>query len=219
MPPFPMPQQQTQNINDSPNLAQVPRFPLPFVSPFLPPPPNMMHPGNGQGFPSMVPPWPPAMGMGARPPFGPPNQGESVTINRTETTNVETIASTSTNETQNDTTNVTSSAATNQGEGQNTEQTTEESQSADASNADEHPSLRSRTTGSRRRLANSVRPEERVGGGQTVNTAQTTTQNVPTRPRQSESPVYILFISLLVVAILLLVLRRLYHMKMLPALF
>ena len=182
----------------------------------------MMHPGNGQGFPSMVPPWPPAMGMGTRPPLVPPNQGEQVTITRTETTNVETIASATPTESQTDTTNVSSasSGATNEGEGQETQQTTEESQTPDTSNFGEDSSLRSRTTGVRRRLAASVRPEERAGTGPTVNTTQTTTsQSAPARPRQSENPVYILFVSLLVVAILFLVLRRLYIMKMLPVLF
>ena len=181
----------------------------------------MMHTGNGPVIPGMVPSWPPTMGMGTRPPFVSPNPGDQVTINSTVTNNVETIASSTTSESQSGRTNVasTSAGATSEGEGQDTQQTTEASQTPDASSSSEDPSLTSRTTGVRRRLAASLRPEERAGG-QTVNTTQTRTiQSASVTPRQSDSPVYILFVGLLVLAILLLVLRRLYIMKMLPVLF
>lgn len=219
MPPFPSQQDQNQqNSTGSTNLSQVPRFPLPFVSPFLPPPPHMMQSGNGPFIPGMVPPWLPTMGMGTRPPFVPPNSGENVTINSTETNNLQTSVSSS----ENDETNMTSSSAAdtrNEGGSQEeTWQTTQESPEPAATDHGDESPLRSRTTGVRRRLAASMRPEEREDT-QRSSTHTTRTVPSPVRPRQSDGPVFVIFISLLILAILLLVLRRLYMMKLLPVLF
>lgn len=234
MPPFPAPQSQTgtasvqQNQTGSINLAQVPRFPLPFVSPFLPPPPQMMHTGNGQFPPGMFPPWPPStIGTGTRPPFIPPNPGESVPNNSKDTKTVQSSAS------QGSETNIAPASSANDTSEiqEEIQENPQESQSAEQASSNEHPSLRSQTTGVRRRLTASLQPEERITG-EASNTQRPATSTLErsqrshgpsvstsARPRQSESPLYWLFVSVIVIAILLLILRRLYVMKVLPVLF
>ncbi|KAH3735459.1 ubiquitin-conjugating enzyme E2 J1-like [Dreissena polymorpha] len=71
-PPFMFQQMMAQNLPGSTNLSQVPRFPLPFASPFFPPvQPSMMAPGTFS-YPMMpgmqVPPW--QHGVPSPPPSG-----------------------------------------------------------------------------------------------------------------------------------------------------
>ena len=224
MPPFPQQQSQNgpfpmqQNRTGSTNLAQVPRFPLPFVSPFLPAPPQMMQFGNGPLHPAMVPPWPPStVGMGTRPPFIPPNARESTVNGSRDTDNVQSSASASSQE---EGTNVGQSSSVNdtsEGQGQEILEPTQAFPSSEQVDSNEDPSLRSQTTGVRRRLAASVLPEERIN--RETNSSQARSAHIPERLRESESPIYWLFVSVIVIAILLLVLRRLYVMKLLPVLF
>ena len=223
MPPFPHQQSQNgpfpmqQNQTGSTNLAQVPRFPLPFVSPFLPPPPQMMQFGNGPLHPAMVPPWPPStVGMGTRPPFIPPNAGESTVNGSRDTNNVQASASASSQE---EGTNVVgqSSSVNDTSQGQEIPEAAQASPSSEQADSNEDPSLRSQTTGVRRRLAASVLPEERIN--RETSSSQARSAHIPERARESESPIYWLFVSVIVIAILLLILRRLYVLKLLPVLF
>ena len=242
MPPFPNQQGQAgsipaqQNQQNAFNPAQIPRFPLPFVSPFMPPPP-FMHSGNGPMVPAMgtMPgtmgpfPWPPNLGMGTRPPFIPPSTGESrsgETATTTTTTNVQSDSTATSSSTNDKTTTGTSSTTANTHEDSEIQQTPQptpqESSSTEGARPDEDPSLRSTTTGVRRRLAASLQSEERNNRPSSA----THSPSVPTperqratgsqRQRDSESPLYYVFVSVIVLAIILLILRRLYVMKMLP---
>ena len=225
MPPFPNQQNSAgsfpmqQNQTGSFNPAQVQRFPLPFVSPFLPPPPQLMHSGNGPLLPGMVPPWPPStVGMGIRPPFVPPSTGESGS--RETNSNLQTDP---TPTSQDERTNTDSSSTTaNTHEDPEIQQLSQDSHSTERASPDEDPSLRSRNTGLRRRLASSLQTEERASlqteerSSRTASSTQSQSVRTPERPRPSESLMYYVFVSTIILAILLLVLRRLYIMKILP---